>query len=199
MNSGVMLKVLVTGFDPFGSHKLNPTQVMVNILREEYLADKNIQFLELETSFERSYSVVEKSIETFRPDYIFMFGLSERSDAFHLEKIAVNFKDARIQDNLGYQPKLEVIEKGGADGYFSTLPLERLIDLIDGKISLSAGSFVCNYLFYKTMHYIKESKLSIKAGFIHVPATKEMDANFHMTQEEINEKCRQLIKFAINK
>lgn len=192
------MKVLVTGFDPFGNHLVNPTQRMIKSLNVEYLSNKNIQFIELETSFEHSFLKLEETIKSLEPDYIFMFGLSERSDAFHLEKIAINFMDARIPDNRGFQPNSEVIESVGDDGYFSTLPLNELVELVDGKISLSAGSFVCNYVFYKTMHYIRVHQLSIKAGFIHVPGTKEMNSNFQMNQEEINQKCRQLINFAID-
>ena len=92
------------------------------------------------------------------------------------ERIAINLDDARIPDNAGNQPKEQKIIADGADGYFSTLPIEQMVASmkaagIPASISLSAGTFVCNHIFYVLQDYLKDSP--IKSGFMHVPLMDE--------------------------
>jgi len=97
------------------------------------------------------------------------------------ERIAINLDDARIADNAGNQPKEQKINADGADGYFSTLPIEQMVTSmkaagIPASISLSAGTFACNHIFYVMQDYLKDS--SVRSGFMHVPLMDEQRKEF---------------------
>lgn len=109
-----------------------------------------------------------------------------------LERIAINLDDYAIPDNEGNQPREEKIVQNAPDAYFSTLPLRNYYEkLCDAKIpvhySLSAGSYLCNHLFFQVMHYLHQQNRTIPAGFIHIPET--MDLSTLITAFEIMRKA----------
>lgn len=171
-------KVLLTGFDPFGGEKINPALEVVKKLQGTVLDGIELIALEVPTVFHESIEVVIKAIEAEQPDIVICIGQAGGRSEITPERIAINIDDARIADNKGNQPIDEEIVAGGPAAYWSTLPIKRIVfELkkagIPAAISNTAGTFVCNHLFYGIMHFIANHYPQIRAGFIHVPFIPE--------------------------
>lgn len=170
------MKVLVTGFEAFGDISVNPTALLVEaLLRNEIQIPQGmlIKSALLPVTFTDSFNDLEAVIKKDNPDIVMALGVAIDRNAIELERVAINCLDAKIPDNKGYRPRDEWIDEEGEAAYFSSLPL-RVIENklteahIPCRISNSAGTYVCNYLFYKLMAYSQRAQ--IKAGFIHVPS-----------------------------
>lgn len=161
------MKILVSGFEKFGSHIENSSETIVNLLKERR---PDISTTILPVSFAHSWEKLKEKIHLENPDYVLSLGLAGSRKVISIEKVAINWIDCEIPDNLGHQIQDELIQQNGPDAYFSTLPLSSLKNLktnFKTEISLSAGSFLCNYLMYQLIHY--SSQMKYKAGFIHLP------------------------------
>lgn len=168
------MKVLVTGFDPFGGEKVNPALEAVKMLPNSL---KGIEIFkrELPTVFHLSIDTLKKHIAEVNPDAVICVGQAGGRYAICPERVAINIDDARIADNCGNQPIDKTIIEGGETAYFSTLPIKIMVENmktegIPAQISNSAGTFVCNHIMYALLHLTKTEFKNIKqAGFIHVP------------------------------
>lgn len=174
-------RVLVTGFEPFGQSKLNPSQLLVEALTSEDLPGVELSALVLPVEFDRASEILLKEVAQISPDFVISFGQAEGRSGITPEKIAINLDHARIADNSGDQRQDSVIDELGNDGYFSTLPVNQIVEAIksvgvESELSLSAGTFVCNHIFYKLQKELSNS--SIKSGFIHIPLVPEQSAEF---------------------
>jgi pyroglutamyl-peptidase len=172
-------KVLVTGFEPFHKSSSNPSQVIVEKLREEKIPNLYCEVLPVE--FGKSAEVLIKIIEEVKPDVVISLGQAEGRNAITPERVAINLDDARIADNAGKTPHEEPISKSGPNAYFSTLPIRAITEEIKAAgipstMSLSAGTFVCNHLFYQIQHHCREKK--VRSGFIHVPLMESQSEEF---------------------
>lgn len=172
-----MKKIVITGFEPFDNEKINPSQ---ELLTFEEINQTNLEIykLLLPVTIKEAGNMITKMINEQNPDYLISFGLNGRKTHIALERVAINMVDARIPDNNGEQPKDMIIKKDGPVAYWSTLPLRTMeIKLkeagIPAKISYSAGTYICNYVMYSALHFIKEKGLNTKAGFIHIPFLPE--------------------------
>lgn len=181
-----MKKILVTGFDPFNKAKINPSYEAVKLLPDT-IGDYQIVKLEVKTIFGFSADKVIDAIKTHKPSYVLMVGEAGERDKISIERIGINLDDARIQDNAGQQPRLTKIAESGADGIFATIPVDQIYQAlkeanIPVEISYSAGTFVCNHLFYSVLNYLTTSPSFkiIKAGFIHVPLLPEEAAKYKL-------------------
>ncbi len=169
------MKILITGFEPFGDNKRNPTQLLVeafNMLQVTLPENCQFEARTLPVTFGQAFEELERSIESFNPDTVLALGLAAGRSSIELERIAINCMDAEIADNDGVRPVDEEITPGGPAGYFTTLPLGQLVaDLrrrgIAVRVSNSAGTYVCNYLFYRLMELARRRNL--RCGFVHVP------------------------------
>ena len=166
-----MSKILVTGFEPFATSSLNPSSEIVKALKGDDLVSAI-----LPVAFGQASSQLKELIDLHKPTAVLCLGQAEGRSAMTPERIAINLDEARIPDNAGNQPKEQKIIDDGADGYFSTLPIEQMVTSmkaagIPASISLSAGTFVCNHIFYVMQDYLKDS--SITSGFMHVPLMDE--------------------------
>ncbi|MBR2029169.1 MAG: pyroglutamyl-peptidase I [Oscillospiraceae bacterium] len=171
------MKILVTGFDPFGGEKINPAYEAVKLLPAE-ICGADIVKLEIPTVFAKCGDVVEKSIEQHNPDFVICIGQAGGRSCISIEKVAINFAEARIPDNEGYQPLDKAIVPDGPAAYFSTLPVKAMVENvrshgIPSHLSYSAGTFVCNDVMYRLLHMLSTKYHHIKGGFIHVPYTIE--------------------------
>lgn len=174
-----MTKVLLSGFEPFHKASQNPTQEMMERISGLDLADVYTKVLPVE--FGRSWDVLRAEIDNVNPDVVIAFGQAEGRSHITPEKVAINFDQARIPDNAGNQPLGTAIVADGDDGLFTTLPTDRLIDAltavnIPASLSLSAGAYVCNHLFYDLQSYCTPRNIS--SGFIHVPLMESQAAEF---------------------
>jgi pyroglutamyl-peptidase len=174
-------KVLISGFEPFGGAKLNPSQLLVEQLAKENIPGVDLRTIVLPVEFDQAAKLLLAEIEKVSPDVVVAFGQAEGRSAITPEKIAINLDDARIPDNSGDQRQSRKIAEDGADGYFSTLPIEKIVDSIkqekiSSSVSLSAGAFVCNHVFYVMQHQLLGS--TVKSGFVHVPLVAEQATEF---------------------
>ena len=170
-----MKKLLITGFDPFGGAKINPSWEAVRRLPDQ-IGDCLLYKLEIPTVFGKAGETVLSAATEFEPDVILCVGQAGGRSAITPERIAVNICDARIPDNAGKQPNGERIVSDGPAAYFSTLSPEVMRDAIlavdiDATVSNSAGAFVCNDTLYRLLHHYQNTP--VKVGFVHIPYLPE--------------------------
>ena len=173
------MKVLLTGFDPFGGESVNPAFEAIKLLPST-IAGAEIVYVEIPTEFKKSAPAVEAAIKEHNPDIVINVGQAGGRSCVTVEKVGINLADARIPDNAGDQPADRPILPEGPAAHFATLPIRRMIEAIQragvaASISNSAGTFVCNHLMYSVLHHL--SGTDVRAGFIHVPWLPEQAQN----------------------
>lgn len=171
------MKILVTGFDPFGSDKINPAIEAVKRLPDTIKGAKIIK-LEIPTVFNKSAQVVHQAIVKEQPDYVLNVGQAGGRSALTPERVAININDGRIPDNDGYQPLGEPIQPDGDTAYFTQLPIKAMAKAIRAAglpaiVSNTAGTYVCNHIFYQVQYMRAKEFPKLKAGFIHIPFLPE--------------------------
>ena len=174
-------KVLISGFKPFGGATLNPSELLVNVLERDQIPGVELFTVILPVEFDRSAEILLEKVKQIHPDLVIAFGQAEGRTAINPEKFAINLDDARIPDNSGDERKDVVIDKNGSDSYVTTLPIEMMVDAMKragypADISLSAGAFVCNHIFYKLQKTLSGS--NIRSGFVHLPLVTEQSSEF---------------------
>ena len=174
-------KVLISGFKPFGGATLNPSELLVNVLERDQIPGVELFTVILPVEFDRSAEILLEKVKQIHPDLVIAFGQAEGRTAINPEKFAINLDDARIPDNSGDERKDVVIDKNGSDSYVTTLPIEMMVDAMKREghpadISLSAGAFVCNHIFYKLQKTLSGS--NIRSGFVHLPLVTEQSTEF---------------------
>lgn len=175
------MRILFTGFDPFGGEKINPAGEAVKMMKNE-IQGAEILKLEVPTVFGKAGEVLKKAVEQYRPDAVVCVGQAGGRAAITPEMIAVNIMDARIPDNAGNKPCHELIIKEGREAYFSSLPVKDIEknlneNGIPSAVSYHAGTFVCNYLMYSLMNLIDTKYPNMRGGFVHVPYSTEQVQN----------------------
>lgn len=168
-------RLLITGFNSFGSNAINPSWEAVQKLPDT-IGDFILCKLQVPTIFGKAADLVLETAAEFHPDVIICVGLAGGRDAVTPERIAVNIRDARIPDNAGFQPQGEAVAAEGPAAYFATVPVSTMAEAIrnaqiPASVSNTAGAFVCNDLLYSLLHHY--SKTHTKVGFIHVPYLPE--------------------------
>jgi len=174
-------RVLISGFEPFGGSNLNSSQLVVEAISKESFSGLDLFTVILPVEFGKAADVLLSKVKELDPEIIIAFGQAEGRKALTPEKIAINLDSARIPDNAGELRGNKVIIEKGADGYFSTLPIEKMVEAVkecglESEISLSAGSFLCNHIFYHLQHQLLES--GVKSGFVHLPLVNEQIAQY---------------------
>lgn len=164
-----MASVLLTGFGPFAGSTGNPSQDAVNAYAAAHPSDDLITAV-LPVVFTEAATRLRALIAEHRPEIVIAFGLAGGSTRVAVERVAVNLIDARIPDNSGAAPIDEPSDPGGPTARFATLPVKRIARALDeagipAQVSLSAGSYVCNHVFYTALAAAPEAR----AGFIHLP------------------------------
>ena len=167
------MKVLVTGFEPFGGDDENPSYEAVKLL-PEHICGAEIVKAELPTAFKRAETALRERIEAHRPDIVICTGVAGGSSGTRLERVAINLRDARIEDNDGEMPADEQIVPGGPAAYFTRLPTRKILSAltengIPAALSYSAGTYVCNDVMYTLLHLAETEYHGVRGGFIHVP------------------------------
>jgi pyroglutamyl-peptidase len=167
------MKVLVTGFDPFGGEKVNPALEAVKKVKES-ISGAEIIKVEIPTVFGKSIQKLEEAIEANKPDIVICIGQAGGRFDITPERVAINIDDARIKDNEGNQPIDVPVFEDGESAYFSTLPVKAMVkeivaNGIPASVSNTAGTFVCNHIMYGLLYLINKKYNNIKGGFIHVP------------------------------
>jgi len=169
------MSILITAFEPFGGDASNISDDILQAISQDVIADDHdVTFLTLPVSRSDALSELVAAIETHRPDTVVCLGQDNDRSELCIEKVAVNLCCYRIPDNAGEQPGDEPVVENGPTAYFSTLPIDALIKCltaegIPASVSYSAGTFVCNSLFYGLMHHLENERPETRGGFVHVP------------------------------
>src|SRR5947209_2208405 len=167
------MKALVTGFEPFGGEPVNPAIEAVHRLPKR-LGAVEIHTAVLPAVFRRALDALEDAVIASDPDIVLSVGQAGGRAALSLERVAINLDDARIPDNAGQQPIDRPIVPGGPAAYFTSLPIKAAAAALreaglPAIVSNTAGSFVCNHVFYGLMHLAATRRLDLRGGFLHVP------------------------------
>ena len=171
-----MTKVLLTGFEPFGKASSNPS---VEIVKQ--ISGENIVTAILPVAYAQSAERLLALIAEHNPDVVICLGQAEGRTQITPEKVAINLDDARLADNEGVLRDDAKILEDGPDAYFSTLPIKEIVEAIKAvgvpaAVSLSAGAFLCNHVFYVAQNKFAGTK--IRSGFVHVPLMDEQAGEF---------------------
>lgn len=187
------MKILLTGFDPFGGEKINPAQEAVQRVKDCINGAEVIKLI-IPTVQEKSLEKIEEAIIKHSPDVVISIGQATGRFGITPERVAINLNDFRIEDNEGNQPIDEEIRRDGQSAYFTSLPVKGMVkhlqeNGIPSSISNTAGTFVCNHVMYGVLYLIEKKYPNIKGGFIHIPCATVQAVNKpnvpYMSLEEI--------------
>lgn len=175
------MKVLVTGFDPFGGARVNASLEAVRRLPAR-IAALDIVTAELPTSYARSIPALKAAIRDARPGIVLCVGEAGERSLLSVERVAINLQDARIPDNDGAAPVDRPVVRGGPTAYFATLPVRKMVAALRAaelpvELSVSAGTFVCNHVFYGLMHLAATATRKFRGGFLHVPCLTQKEGS----------------------
>lgn len=199
------MKVLITGFDPFGGESINPALEAVKGMKDE-IAGAKIVKLEVPTVFKKSIDVLDAAMNKENPDIVICVGQAGGRFDMSIERVAINMDDARIKDNEGNQPIDKAIFEDGEPAYFASLPIKAIVEEIKGvnipsSVSNSAGTFVCNHIMYGLLYLIDKKYPNVKGGFIHVPFIPEQVLDKKnmpsMSTENITKSLEAAVKAAV--
>ncbi len=177
-----MKRILLTGFEPFGGDAINPSWQVAQALNGRVVAGAEVHARVLPCVFGRgrggALQALHRAIQDVQPQLVLCLGLAANRGAMSLERVAINVDDARIPDNAGAQPVDRPIVAKGPAAYFSSLPIKAMAAAIAAQglaaeVSQTAGTFVCNHVFYDLMHRFAGQR-AVRGGFMHLPATAEM-------------------------
>lgn len=177
------IDVLLSGFAPFGGAPLNESWQAVQLAARE-LRGQGVatQILELPVEFGTAGQQLAAAVREHRPRLVVATGLAAGRTGVTPERVAINVRDARIPDNAGESPVDQPVIDAGPVGYFSTLPVKAMVAAlgeeppVPGSVSQTAGTYVCNDVFYLLQHLLAtdEGLAGIRGGFVHVPAAEEL-------------------------
>jgi pyroglutamyl-peptidase len=179
-----MNTLLLTGFEPFGGETLNPSWEVARALSGEVIGSVRVESLQLPCVFAQAPQALQAALSRLSPQAVLCLGQAEGRREITPERVAINIMQARIPDNAGAQPQEEPVVPDGPVAYFSGMPLvnsvQRLRELdIPASISNTAGTFVCNQVFYWLQH--TWASADRRSGFVHLPCLPEQAARMTMT------------------
>ena len=175
------MRILVTGFEPFGGQSLNPSWEVARALHGLQLQGAMVVAVQLPCVFAQALPALQNALAQHTPDIVLALGQAEGRCDLSVERIAINVMDARIPDNAGAQPIDVPVIAGGPASYFSTLPIKSLVAGLrasgfPASVSQTAGTFVCNQVFYALQHTLAGQ--GVHSGFVHLPLLPEQAAHW---------------------
>lgn len=191
--------VLLTGFEPFNGASINPAWEAVRALKGWIEEDFIVEILQLPCVFGFANRVLCGAVDEIKPDIVICVGQAGGRADLTVERVAINVDDAPILDNDGQQPVDAPIAAEGPAAYFASLPVKAIVGAMRGRglrasVSQTAGTFVCNHVFYGLMHHLRDQE--VIGGFIHVPYLPEQGAP-SMALKEIIEGLRVAVEVAV--
>ena len=175
-----MRPILVTGFEPFGGERINPSAEVARAWHGRAIDGAPVIGTVLPCVFGAAIGALRAAIDTHRPQIVLALGQAAGRDGFTLERVAINLDDARIADNAGAQPIDAPVVTRGPAAHFTTLPIKAMVAALReaglaASVSYSAGTFVCNHVFYGLQHTVKRRR-NVRSGFMHLPCLPEQAA-----------------------
>lgn len=169
-------RILLTGFEPFDGETVNPSWLVARTLDGERIEGHVVQAVQLHCVFGAALQGLDQALRRHRPRLVLALGQASRPRV-GVERVAINVDDARIPDNAGASPVDCSIVAGGPAAYFSSLPIKAIVAAlneagVDAEVSQTAGTFVCNHVFYGLMHRLRR-RTGVRGGFIHLPLLPE--------------------------
>jgi pyroglutamyl-peptidase len=169
--------VLVTGFEPFGGDAVNPSADVALALHGRAIEGRPVVGVVLPCVFGAALDTLHAALDAHRPGLVLALGLAPSRRALSIERVAINVDDARIPDNAGQQPIDRPVVPGAAAARFTTLPVKAMIAALrraghEAELSNSAGTFVCNHVFYGLQHALRRRR-GVRSGFMHLPCLPE--------------------------
>lgn len=195
--------ILITGFEPFGGETVNPSWEAAERAASLLMArDVPAMAVQLPCVFSESIAALEEAVSEHEPELVLCVGQAGGRGEISLERVAINVDDARIPDNAGNQPIDDPVRDGGPAAYFSTLPLKRCLHAmqqagLSAAVSQTAGTYVCNHVFYGLMDLLAEGRFAARGGFIHVPFSTEQAAVHGTTGMPIDDMASALTLVAL--
>lgn len=185
------MKLLITGFEPFGGSQINPSEQVVLALAEKEF--EGVELITVILPVER-FAGPDTLLRTFisaQPDVVLSLGEAGHNPAIRIERIAINLLDFLFSDNGGHLVTDKPIIKDAPDAFFATLPTRQLQQAlqdnnIPAHLSNSAGTYLCNQVMYEMLHYLHKHKLTIPAGFIHLPQLPEQVAHTYPSRPSMS-------------
>lgn len=173
-------RILLTGFEPFGGETVNPSWEVAQALHGERIAGARVVACCLPCIFDDAVAVLAAAVARDRPRLVLALGQAGGRAELTPERVAINLDDARIADNAGRQPIDRPVVAGGPAAYFATLPVKAMVAALrdaglPASLSHSAGTFVCNHVFYGLMHLLRRRR-AVRAGFMHLPLLPQQAA-----------------------
>lgn len=173
------MSILITGFEPFGGEAINPSWEVARSLQGQVIGGATVHARCLPTTFAGAPAALASALAVFRPRCVIALGQASGRAEVSIERVAVNLIDARIADNAGQRPHDVPVRAGAPDAYFTTLPVKAMRNALRAAghpagLSLSAGAFVCNQVFFELQHRLAGQ--GVRSGFIHLPALPEQAA-----------------------
>lgn len=182
-----MKKIVLTAFEPFGSIDTNITIDILNKIKEE---NKELKTYILPVVFNEVGSRIKDIINQENPDYLIMMGQAEGSKKIRLERNAINYVHALIKDNNADQPQNKKISETDSNAYFTTFDDFKLFELLDKNYverSYTAGTYVCNYIYYEALSYLNKINSKTKAIFIHYPLSSKQASKLNYDIPSVEE------------
>lgn len=178
--------LLITGFEPFDGEAVNPSWAVAQALHGQVIAGARVAAVQLPCVFAQALPSLQAALDRQRPAWVLALGLAGSRSAVSVERVAVNLVDARIPDNAGAQPVDEPVVAGGPAAFFTGLPAKAIVAALrqagwPAELSHSAGSFVCNQVFYGLMQALA-ARPGVVGGFIHLPPMPEQAARHPQTR-----------------
>lgn len=172
-----MKAVLLTGFEPFGGEEVNPSQEIARHWHGRVIGGHRVVGALLPCVFGAAITELKSQIRATKPVLVICTGQAGGRADITPERVAINVDDARIADNAGRQPVDRPIVRGGPAAYWSALPIKAIVAAlrkhgVPARVSQTAGTFVCNHVFYGLMHAL-HTRRGVRGGFIHVPFLPE--------------------------
>ncbi len=175
-----MTRVLLTGFEPFGGETINPSWQVAQALDRQLIGGAQVVARELPCVFGASLQALDAALAEFKPTLVIALGQAAGRCDLSFERVAINLDDARIPDNAGAQPVDCRVIDGAPAAYFASLPVKAIVAAlrergIPASLSMSAGGFVCNHLFFGLLHRLT-TRPGVRGGFVHLPLLPEQAA-----------------------
>lgn len=196
-------KIMLTGFDAFGGASLNPSWLAVKTLHGRQIAGHRVVAVQLPTVFGESLHRLQSLLQQHQPTLVICVGQAGGRNAISLERVAINVNDAPLADNVGSQPVDTPVVPGAPAAYFTTLPIKAMLAALQragvaAEVSQTAGTFVCNHVFFGLMHALATQRplRHTRGGFVHVPYLPEQGAP-SMAQGEMVRGLRLALRSAL--
>lgn len=186
--------LLLTGFEPFDGDQVNPSWLVAQALQGQRVEGVVVQAVQLPCVFGDALRELQLALTRHRPQLVLSLGLAGGRAELSVERVAINVDDARIADNAGAQPIDEAVVAGAPAAYFSTLPIKAMVHEmlqagVPAAVSQSAGTFVCNHVFYGLMHGLRRRR-AVRGGFMHVPLLPQQAQEQGLPGIDLDVQCK---------